>query len=120
MYFTPSHEWIVVSGNLGTIGVTDFAQKELGEVVYVDLPKVGQILQQNEAACVLESTKAAVDVYSPVSGKVVKVNENLKQSPSLINGQAQEEGWLFQLELSNAQELEQLLGSVQYESLSHP
>ncbi len=112
MYCTPSHEWLLVQGDLGTVGVTDRAQKELGDVVYVDLPKVGQVLKKGEAACVLESTKAAVDVYAPVSGKVVKVNEILQSQPSIINQQAQEGGWLFQMVLSDLRELSNCLAEM--------
>jgi Glycine cleavage system H protein (lipoate-binding) len=100
MRFTPTHEWISIEGHLATIGISDHAQKELGEIVYVELPKIGQIVQSGEEVCVLESTKAAADVYSPASGKVIAINELLRETPSLINRAAESSGWLYKLELS--------------------
>ncbi len=103
MYSTASHEWILVDEGIGTVGITAKAQKELGDIVYVDLPKVGQTLKKGDVACVLESTKAAIDIDSPVSGQVIKVNEDLSLNPGLIN--SEKNGWLFQLELSDVDEL---------------
>jgi glycine cleavage system H protein len=100
MHFTPTHEWISIEGRLATIGISDHAQKELGEIVYVELPKIGQIVQSGEEVCILESTKAAADVYSPASGKVIAINELLRETPSLINRAAESNGWLYKLELS--------------------
>lgn len=100
MHFTPTHEWIVTEGNTATVGISDHAQKELGEIVYVELPKIGQTVQTGEEVCVLESTKAAADVYSPASGIVIAVNDLLRQTPSLINRAAESSGWLYKLELS--------------------
>ncbi len=117
MRFTESHEWIQVSGKTGTVGITEYAQKELGEIVYIELPHVGQIMEKGQAACVLESTKAAADVYTPVSGKVTAVNEKLRVAPGGINEAAESEGWLFQLELTRPQELDHLLSQSQYLSL---
>ena len=108
MYFTPSHEWVRVDGHLGTVGISDHAQKELGEIVYIELPKVGQSIRANQEACVLESTKAAADIYSPVSGQVVEVNEHLKQNPSLINRFPETDGWLYKLKLTDLRELDHL------------
>jgi glycine cleavage system H protein len=108
MKYTESHEWISLEGRVGIVGITRHAQGELGDVVYVELPKIGQHLQMGDVACVLESTKAAVDIYAPVSGKVISVNESLRNNPSLVNTAAEKEGWLFQVELSNLAEWEQL------------
>jgi glycine cleavage system H protein len=108
MYFTPTHEWVRVDGGIGTVGISDHAQKELGDIVYVELPKVGQIIKAGEDVCVLESTKAAVDVSSPVSGQVIEVNEHLKQNPSLINQFPETDAWLYKLKLTNLSELDHL------------
>jgi glycine cleavage system H protein len=116
-YYTPSHEWISIEGDLGTVGITDHAQKELGSVVFIELPKVGSRLSFGEEACILESTKAASDIYAPVSGSVIAVNEAIKAFPSQINQTAETSGWLFKLQLSNPSDLEHLLSKKQYEEL---
>ncbi|MBU6383965.1 MAG: glycine cleavage system protein GcvH [Verrucomicrobia bacterium] len=118
MRYTDSHEWIECKGKVGTVGITDYAQKELGDIVSVELPKVGQILKAKQEACVLESTKAAADVYTPVSGKVIAVNEALKKDASLINRDAQKAGWLFQIELSNPQEVDRLMTEKEYTEMT--
>lgn len=97
--FTPTHEWIEIEGASATVGITDHAQKELGEIVFVELPKIGQIVQKGEEVCVLESTKAAADVYSPASGRVTAINDKVVQDPSLINRGAESAGWLYKLEI---------------------
>lgn len=114
MRFTDSHEWITVEENIGKVGITDHAQKELGEIVYVQLPEVGEAVKAGQEVCVLESTKAAADIYAPVSGTVIAVNEALKKSPQNLN---QSETWLFQVELSNPSELEELLSPADYQNL---
>lgn len=114
MKFTETHEWIDVQGDIGTVGITDYAQKELGDVVYVELPKVGKSVKAAEEAVVLESTKAAADVYSPVSGTIVEVNQTLEQTAELVNRSAQGEGWLFKIKLSHPQELDALLDATAY------
>lgn len=108
MKFTDTHEWIVVENGVGTVGVTDFAQKELGDIVYVELPKVGKVVKQREEAAVLESTKAAADVYAPVSGEIVAVNTALNDNSELVNESPQNEGWLFKMKLSNPGEFDNL------------
>lgn len=117
MKYTESHEWIVLEGNVGVVGITDYAQKELGEIVYVELPKVGAKIKAGEEACVLESTKAAADIYSPVSGKVIAVNESLKSNVQKINQSAEKEGWLFKIELADKNEYTNLMGSAEYQNL---
>lgn len=106
--YTETHEWIQVEGDIGTVGITDHAQKELGAIVYVELPKVGAQVKNGEEAAVLESTKAAADVYSPVSGVIEKVNSALNDDSELVNRSAEKEGWLFQIKLSNPEELNAL------------
>lgn len=117
MRFTESHEWIELKNKIGIVGITDHAQKELGEVVFIELPKVGAEVKQGEEVCVLESTKAAADIYAPVSGKVTAVNEQLRQNPSLINRAAESTGWLFQLEVQNMSEMDRLLTLERYKAL---
>lgn len=114
MKYTKSHEWVSLQGEKAVIGITNHAQRELGEVVYVDLPKVGQQLQAGEVAAVLESTKAAADVYAPVAGQVVAVNEKLVQDSGLVNRAAQEEGWLFILQPADVQQIQALLTEEEY------
>lgn len=109
MKFTDTHEWISVENGVATVGVTDFAQKELGDIVYVELPKVGKFVKRKEEAAVLESTKAAADVYAPVSGEIVAVNQTLNTNSELVNQSAQRDGWIFKMKLSNPKELDDLL-----------
>jgi glycine cleavage system H protein len=117
MHFTESHEWIQIDGEIGTVGITAYAQKELGEIVYVELPLNGRVLQVAQEAAVLESTKAASDVYTPVSGQVIAVNEELKQNCNLINRYPESEGWLFKIKMGNLSDLETLLDRDDYLSL---
>jgi glycine cleavage system H protein len=109
MKYTPSHEWIKASGNTFTVGITDFAKEELGEVVYVQLPSVGKKFSMGEEIAILESTKAAADIYAPVSGEVVAVNEGLPKDLSLLNQSPEEKGWLFRMTVTNPEELDYLL-----------
>jgi len=103
--YTESHEWFLIEDQEATIGVTDYAQQELGSVVFVELPEVGAELHSGKEAVVLESTKAAADVYSPLSGKVTAVNETLNDQPDLVNSAPECEGWLFKIKLANDQEI---------------
>lgn len=109
--FTETHEWIDVNNGIGTVGVTDHAQKELGDIVFVELPQIGKQVKAGEEAAVLESTKAAADVYSPVSGTILEVNDVLKNTSELVNQSPEQKGWLFKIKLSNTDELEKLLDS---------
>lgn len=117
MYFADSHEWIKVEGDKGYIGISRHAQKELGEVVYVELPQVGREVKAGEEVAVLESTKAAVDIYTPVSGTITAVNLAIKENSLAVNQAPESEGWLFQLQISNPQELENLLDLERYRAL---
>lgn len=117
MYFTDTHEWIQVEGNIGKVGITAFAKKELGEVVYLQLPQVGRNIKAGEEVVILESTKAAADIYAPVSGEVVAVNEAAASTPEFLNRSPEQEGWLFQIRLSNPSELDHLMNRATYESL---
>ncbi len=99
--YTESHEWVSVEGKVATVGVTDFAQSQLGDVVFLELPRAGLQVQAGDAFGVIESVKAASDLYSPVAGKVVEVNDRLTQQPELVNKDPYGEGWLVKVELSN-------------------
>ena len=118
--YAETHEWVRLEGNLATVGITDHAQKEISDVVFVDVPKLGAVLKQKESAMVIESVKAAFDIYAPVSGKVVKVNGQLKERPELVNQSPHEAGWLFQVECSDLKELDSLLIEAQYQDANHP
>lgn len=119
MLFSKSHEWIDVNvmHTIATVGVTDFAQKELGEIVYVELPQIGKEIDAGAEVAVLESTKAAADVYSPVSGLIIEVNSDLKNAANLINSAPENKGWIFKIKLSNPAELDQLLQPSEYQAL---
>lgn len=106
MKYTKTHQWIDAHGDIAIIGLSEKAQKELGEIVYIDLPKVGTNVCKEDAIVVLESTKAAVDIYAPVSGKIIKVNSELLQDPEKINSLPEKGKWLYQISLQNLKELE--------------
>lgn len=114
MKFTESHEWISVENGIGTVGITEHAQRELGEVVYVELPAVGKQLKAGQEVAVLESTKAAADIYAPVTGEVVEINQKLGDFVHYINTSAEKEGWLFKVKLAAPEELDTLLAHEQY------
>lgn len=114
--FSEDHEYIKIEGNIGTVGITDYAQKALGDVVYVELPKVGAKIEKGGQAGVVESVKSASEVYSPVSGEVVEVNAALSGDPALVNRDAQGEAWFFKVKISNDDELEGLKDAGGYES----
>lgn len=113
--YTKTHEWIAVQGTKAKVGVTEYAQKEISDVVFVELPKVGQVVQQAKMAAVVESVKAAFDIYAPASGKITNVNKGLESNPGLINQSPYAEGWIFELELSSVGELDVLMTAVQYQ-----
>ncbi|MCI5051909.1 MAG: glycine cleavage system protein GcvH [Simkaniaceae bacterium] len=117
MKFTDSHEWIKMEGDVGIVGITAHAQEELGEIVFVELPKIGDHLEGREEVCVLESTKAAADIYCPAGGKIVAVNESLKNDISALNKDPEGLGWLFEIEVSNPNQVEKLLTKEEYQKL---
>jgi glycine cleavage system H protein len=116
--YTPDHEWIRVDGDTATVGITHHAQDALGDVVFVELPEVGKTLPQKAVAGVVESVKAAADVYMPVSGEIVAVNEALRADPSLANRDPLGEGWFFKVRLSQPAELDALLDETAYRQLA--
>lgn len=117
MKYSDSHEWISISGEEGCVGISQHAQEELGEIVFVQLPEVGKELKAGEVAAVCESTKAASDIYTPVSGVVVAINQEVVENPSLINQDPEKGGWLFKISLKVRSELDTLLDHEQYHHL---
>ncbi|HET9628353.1 MAG TPA: glycine cleavage system protein GcvH [Novosphingobium sp.] len=114
-YYTKDHEWIAVEGDTGTVGITDYAQGQLGDITFVELPEVGSAVKQGDAPCVVDSVKAASDVYTPVSGEVSDVNEALGDAPELVNTEAESGGWLFRVTLSDAGQLGALMDRAAYD-----
>ncbi len=114
-YYSKDHEWVKVKGEEATVGITDFAQKQLGDVVYVELPEVGSELGFHQSLGVIESVKAVSDIYSPVSGEVVAVNEGLNDAPEQVNEDPHGQGWIIRLKLKDAAELEKLMSVDEYE-----
>jgi glycine cleavage system H protein len=112
--FTPDHEWLRIEGDVATIGITDYAQSQLGDVVFVELPKVGRSLKKAEAAAVVESVKAASDVYAPISGEVLEVNGALATEPALVNSDAAGAAWFFKIKMSDKNELGGLMDEAAY------
>ena len=112
--FTTDHEWLSIEGDVATVGVTDYAQSQLGDVVFVELPKVGRSLKKAEAAAVVESVKAASDVYAPISGDVLEVNEALVAEPALVNSDTAGKAWFFKLKIKDRSELEGLMDEAAY------
>ncbi len=115
--YTQTHEWVSLNGKVARVGVTDHAQHEISDVVFVELPKLDKTLKAKDSAMIIESVKAAFDIYAPVSGKVVKVNDKLKDHPELVNKSPHEEGWLFEIECSDVKELDSLLSLNDYNSV---
>ncbi len=115
--YTQDHEWIVADGNVGTVGITDFAQESLGDVTFVELPEVGSVFQKGETFGVVESVKAASDLYLPVSGKVIEVNAALESAPELLNSSPYDDGWLLKIELAEPSQIDELLSPTAYRGL---
>lgn len=113
-YFTDEHEWIDVDGETATVGITDYAQSQLGDIVFVEVPDEGVVLTKGAEAAVVESVKAASDVYAPISGTVTAGNQNLEEDPALVNSDAEGEGWFFKLTIADAGELEGLMDEAAY------
>ena len=114
--YSKDHEWLVIDGNIGTVGISNHAQEELGDIVFVELPQVGDIVGQGDEICVIESVKAASEVLAPCSGRVIEINEVLDSNPQVINQSAEEEGWFYRLEISDLASLSELMDSEAYET----
>ena len=115
-YYTEEHEWIDVDGDHATIGITDYAQEQLGDIVFIEVPESGSMLEQGGEAAVVESVKAASDVYAPVSGEVTEGNDALEDEPALVNTSPEEEGWFFRMTLSDTSQLEGLMDAKAYKA----
>lgn len=113
-YFTEEHEWVEVEGKIATVGITEYAQQQLGDVVFVDVPAEGKQFDKGDEAAVVELVKAASDVYSPISGTIVEGNEVLADEPGLVNSDPEGDGWFFKLELSDEAELDALMDEAAY------
>jgi glycine cleavage system H protein len=114
MFFTKDHEYVSVEGSVGTVGISEHAQQQLGDVVFVELPALGAKVAKGDAVAVVESVKAASDVYSPVSGEVVAVNDVMIKEPSLINEDAQGRGWMFKVKLANTSDIAGMMDDAAY------
>ncbi|MBI4196330.1 MAG: glycine cleavage system protein GcvH [Deltaproteobacteria bacterium] len=114
--YSKEHEWVRVNGNMATIGITDYAQDQLGEVVFVELPAEGEELQKNDTFGVVESVKSVSDVFSPLSGKVIEVNDPLSDTPETVNEDPYGEGWLVKVEVTNPKELGTLMSAEHYQA----
>ena len=114
--FTKEHEWIDIDGASGTVGITDYAQAQLGDITFVELPGVGSAVSRGDAVSVVDSVKAASDVYTPVSGEVTDVNGALEEAPELVNTDAELTGWLFRLRLADVSELDGLMDGAAYKT----
>ncbi len=113
--YAETHEWVKLQGDIATIGITDHAQKELTDIVFVELPKVGQKLSAGKPSAVVESVKAASDIYSPISGQVLEVNEQLSSNPALVNTDPYEKGWFFKIKLFDTEEMNNLKDAKSYQ-----
>jgi glycine cleavage system H protein len=114
--YTTDHEWLAIDGDVATVGITDYAQSQLGDVVFIELPKVGRSLKKAEAAAVVESVKAASDVYAPISGEVLETNEALAAEPALVNSDAQTKAWFFKIKIADKSELGGLMDEAAYKA----
>ncbi len=114
--YTSDHEWLAIDGDVATVGITDYAQQQLGDVVFVELPKVGRALKKAESAAVVESVKAASDVYAPVTGEVLEANEALAAEPALVNSDAQGKAWFFKIKIADKGELGGLMDEAAYKA----
>lgn len=119
MIYTESHEWVQVQEKTATVGVSAWAQKEVGEIVFIQLPKVGESLNNGDLCCVMESTKAAADIYTPLTGTILEVNTKLQENPGLINSHPETEGWIYKISVDEPSELEALMDKNTYYKLVH-
>ena len=115
--FTKTHEWIKIEGNKAKVGITDFAQHEITDIVHVELPEIGKSVKKEQPVVVIESVKSAFDIYSPVSGNIIKINEAVLSSPELINQDPYGKGFLFSVEFNDASELSSLLSADDYKAI---
>jgi glycine cleavage system H protein len=115
-YYTDEHEWIDVEDDIATVGITEYAQSQLGDIVFVELPEVGAMIEQGKDAAVVESVKAASDVYAPISGEITEVNPALEDDPALVNSSPEEDGWFFKMTVAAEAELDKLMDEEAYKA----
>lgn len=113
--YSKEHEWVLVEGNVATVGITDYAQDQLGDIVFVELPAIGDKVSKEDAFGVVESVKAVSDIYAPVSGKVLEVNDDLPDNPEMVNEDPYGDGWIIKIEMSDPEELQDLMTATEYE-----
>ena len=116
--FTEDHEWVRIEGDVAMVGITEYAQEQLGDIVFIELPEVGAAISQGDEAAVIESVKAASDIYAPISGEVGQVNGALDADPAIVNQDAQGDGWLFTMSISDVGELDNLMEADAYEAFT--
>jgi len=117
LLYTNEHEWVKVEGDIAIVGISDYAQQQLGDIVYVELPEKGKVVKKMETVATIEAVKTAADVYSPVSGEVIEVNSELENKPELINEDPYGKGWIVKLKMTNPDELKELLSAEDYRKL---
>ncbi|MFC7048564.1 glycine cleavage system protein GcvH [Emcibacter nanhaiensis] len=115
-YYTDEHEWITVDGEIGTVGITDYAQEALGDIVFVELPEAGRAHKKGDEIAVVESVKAASEIYAPVDGEVTEANPALEEDPALVNGAAEGDGWFYKVKLADAGQLDGLMDADGYKA----
>ncbi len=115
--YSPDHEWIKIEGNIATVGITDFAQGQLGDVVFVDIPSEGETLEKSDVFGAIEAVKTVADAFMPVSGKIIEINANLESSPEFVNKDPYQEGWMIKIEMSDPSETDSLLDAEAYNAL---
>jgi len=112
--YTKEHEWVEVDGDIVTVGITNHAQESLGDIVFIDLPTVGKEVKSNEELCVIESVKAASDIYAPLDGQVIEINNNLTDDASIVNQDPEKDGWIFKMKISNSNQYNNLMNLNEY------
>ena len=115
--YTKEHEWCLIDGDIATIGITDFAQSELGDIVFVEFPEIESAINKDDSVGTIEAVKTVADLYSPLSGDVIEVNESIEMEPNLINDDPYDSGWIFKMKIKNNDEINSLLDSKKYESI---
>ena len=112
--YTKEHEWVEVDGDTATVGITNHAQESLGDIVFIDLPKIGKEVKSNEELCVIESVKAASDIYAPIDGEVIEINNNLNDDASIVNQDPEKDGWIFKMKISDPSQYNNLMTLEEY------
>ena len=112
--YTKDHEWVEVDGDTATVGITNHAQESLGDIVFIDLPTIGKEVKSNEELCVIESVKAASDIYAPLDGEIIEINNNLSNDASIVNQDPEKDGWIFKMKISNSDQYDSLMNLDEY------